>query len=156
MIPLDRWGGGIPRLSGFPKNGWQNVKLNNRGYEDTTRVMSRLKAVYRSQTIGCAGKKPHGGRHRAEWLGQLRRFRSKRQFWAYCGLALETRSSADYRFVNGQRERASRSHRQPASRERAARFIALRVSLLTVLGGGRVLHASDIRPDCRLVGSRSW
>ena len=33
------------------------------------------------------------------------RFRSKRQFWAYCGLALETRSSADYRFVNGQLER---------------------------------------------------
>jgi len=30
------------------------------------------------------------------------RFRSKRQFWAYCGLALETRSSADYGFVNGQ------------------------------------------------------
>ena len=33
------------------------------------------------------------------------RFRTKRQFWAYCGLALETRSSADYRFVNGQLER---------------------------------------------------
>jgi transposase len=25
------------------------------------------------------------------------RFRTKRQFWTYCGLALETRSSADYR-----------------------------------------------------------
>jgi hypothetical protein len=37
------------------------------------------------------------------------RFRTKRQFWAYCGLALETRSSADYRFVNGQLER----HRKP-------------------------------------------
>ena len=33
------------------------------------------------------------------------RFRTQRQFWAYCGLALETRSSADYRFVNGQLER---------------------------------------------------
>ena len=33
------------------------------------------------------------------------RFRSKRQFWAYCGLALETRSSADYQMVNGQLER---------------------------------------------------
>ena len=30
------------------------------------------------------------------------RFRTKRQFWAYCGLALETRSSADYPFGNGQ------------------------------------------------------
>jgi transposase len=30
------------------------------------------------------------------------RFRTKRQFWAYCGLALETRSSADYRLRHGQ------------------------------------------------------
>jgi transposase len=30
------------------------------------------------------------------------RFRTKRQFWAYCGLAVETRSSADYQFANGQ------------------------------------------------------
>jgi len=36
------------------------------------------------------------------------RFRTKRQFWAYCGLALETRSSADYRFVNGQLERTKK------------------------------------------------
>jgi len=36
------------------------------------------------------------------------RFRSKRQFWAYCGLGLETRSSADYGFVNGQLERRSK------------------------------------------------
>jgi hypothetical protein len=30
------------------------------------------------------------------------RFRTKRQLWAYCGMALETRSSADYRFVGGE------------------------------------------------------
>jgi transposase len=30
------------------------------------------------------------------------RFRTKRQFWTYCGLALETRSSADYRYQKGQ------------------------------------------------------
>jgi len=33
------------------------------------------------------------------------RFRSKRQFWAYCGFALETRSSADYRYEQGQLKR---------------------------------------------------
>jgi len=33
------------------------------------------------------------------------RFRTKRQFWAYCGLAIETRDSAEYRVVNGQVER---------------------------------------------------
>ena len=33
------------------------------------------------------------------------RFRTKRQFWTYCGLALETRDSGEYRVVNGQVER---------------------------------------------------
>ena len=36
------------------------------------------------------------------------RFRGKRQFWAYCGLALETRSSADYRLVEGELRRAQK------------------------------------------------
>lgn len=133
--------------------------------EDTTRVMGRLKALYRGQAVSCAGKKPYG-HHRGEWLAQLpdqgmqrraerlyeeldalqtlrrqarqdllaeshqhaavkllrsvpflgpirtallvawvqtpHRFRTKRQFWPYCGMGLETRSSADYGFVNGQ------------------------------------------------------
>jgi transposase len=137
--------------------------------EDTTRVMGRLKAVFRGQAIGCVGKKLYGKRHREFYLGQLargglrrraeylyqemdglqqlrrqarrelmvecrkhaaakllqsvpflgpirtalliarvqtpHRFRSKRQFWAYCGLAIETRDSAEYRMVNGQVER---------------------------------------------------
>lgn len=136
--------------------------------EDTTRVMGRLKAVFRGQAIGCTGKRLYGNR-RAEYLGQLgegglrrraerlyqeldllqqlrrearreliadcrkhaasrwlqsvpylgpiraavligrvqtpHRFRTKRQFWAYCGLAIETRDSAEYRIVNGQVER---------------------------------------------------
>ena len=33
------------------------------------------------------------------------RFRTKRQFWSYCGLALETHDSADYRVVHGQVQR---------------------------------------------------
>src|SRR5213078_60679 len=134
--------------------------------------MGRVKALYRSQAIACAGKKPYGRRHRREWLSKLseaglhrraerlyeeldalqglrraakrelvlesrkhaaakllrtvpllgairaawligrvqtpHRFRSKRQFWAYCGLALETRSSADYRFEDGQLVRAKK------------------------------------------------
>jgi transposase len=153
--------------------GTTTVKQLARSYlaltEDTTRVMSRLKALYRDQAIASAGRKPYGRRHREAWLERLKgaglrrraerlyqeldalqalrrearreliqecrkhaeakrlgtvpflgpirialligrvqtpyRFRSKRQFWAYCGLALETRSSADYRFVNGQLER---------------------------------------------------
>src|SRR6266566_1056797 len=33
------------------------------------------------------------------------RFRSKRQFWPYCGLAVVTRSSSDYEWVNGSARR---------------------------------------------------
>jgi transposase len=36
------------------------------------------------------------------------RFRTKRQFWTYCGLALETRDSAEYRVTDGQLERKRR------------------------------------------------
>ena len=155
------------------QNSTAAVKHLGRSYagltEDSTRVMGRLKALYRSQAIACAGQKPYAARHREEWLAKLsesglqlracrlyqqldllqelrrdarhdlilqcrqhseakllgsipwlgpirvalligrvqtpHRFRTKRQFWAYCGLALETRSSADYSFVNGQLER---------------------------------------------------
>jgi transposase len=37
------------------------------------------------------------------------RFRSKRQFWPYCGLAVVTRTSSDYEWVNG----AARRKRKP-------------------------------------------
>jgi transposase len=152
------------------------VKQLGRSYaaltEDTTRTMGRIKALYRSQAIACAGEKPYSLRHREEyllqlsepglqqrtrrlyqeldllqqlrrearrdlllecgrhaesqllrtipWLGPIRaallmarvqtphRFRSKRQFWAYCGLALETRSSADYQLMNGEPRRRSK------------------------------------------------
>jgi transposase len=140
--------------------------------EDTVRVMSRLKALYRSQAIATEGKKLYTRRRRELWLRQLTqagqryraermfqqldalqglrrqarrdlilecrkhttttvltsvpflgpiraavllarvqtplRFRSKRQFWAYCGLALETRSSADYQMVAGELRRAKK------------------------------------------------
>jgi len=37
------------------------------------------------------------------------RFRSKRQFRSSCGLAVRTRSSADYRFVGGDVRRAAKT-----------------------------------------------
>ena len=140
--------------------------------KDLSRVMNRLKAVYRSWAIPCAGRDVYYTRHRAEWLGKIReagvrrraerlyeqldmlqhlrqqarrelltesrkhaitaklrqipylgpirsalavaliqtphRFRSKRQLWAYSGLALETRISAEYRFVEGQVRRSKK------------------------------------------------
>jgi transposase len=37
------------------------------------------------------------------------RFRSKRQLWTYSGLGIETRDSAQYRFVRGQLQRAKKA-----------------------------------------------
>ena len=38
---------------------------------DVARVMTRLKAVYRSWAIPCAGKQVYAPRHRAQWLGKI-------------------------------------------------------------------------------------
>jgi transposase len=141
--------------------------------EDTTRVMGRIKAVFRGQAMslrgqevireaasrrvsgavrngrseaarrvslsgvgGCAAAAPPGqarddcgvpqvsgdqaGCSSVPFLGPVRaavligrvqtphRFRTKRQFWAYCGLALEMRDSGEYRMVDGQVERRKR------------------------------------------------
>jgi transposase len=37
------------------------------------------------------------------------RFRTKRQFWAYIGLALKTYGSGEYRFVGGQLQRSRKA-----------------------------------------------
>ncbi|MHB8412313.1 MAG: IS110 family transposase [Candidatus Acidiferrales bacterium] len=140
--------------------------------EDTTRIMSRLKAVFRSQAISCHGKSVFRPDHREAYLAQLptpglrqraellyqelqavhllrlqakremlaecrkhpamkslrsvpflgkvrtavligrvqtpHRFRTKRQFWSYCGLALETHDSAQYHVVHDQIQRKPR------------------------------------------------
>jgi transposase len=139
---------------------------------DLTRVMSRLKAIYRSWAIPCSGQQVYAPRYRAEWLAKIseagvcrraelyyqqfdalaalrqgarrellaearqhpalrllrqipsigpiraallialmqtpNRFRTKRQLWAYCGLALRTYTSGEYRFVNGQLKRSKK------------------------------------------------
>ena len=40
--------------------------------KDQTRVMNRLKAMYRSWAIPCAGRDVYYACHRAEWLGKIR------------------------------------------------------------------------------------
>src|SRR6476661_321958 len=141
--------------------------------KDLTRVMNRLKALYRSWAIPCVGEKVYSPRHRSAWLEQLseagvrrraeqlyqqldilllirrdarrellresrkhpahellrqipqlgpvrvallialvqtpHRFRTKRQLWAYCGLALQTYDSGEYRFVGGQLKRSKKA-----------------------------------------------
>src|SRR6195256_1395457 len=40
--------------------------------KDLSRVMNRLKALYRSWAIPCAGRDVYYTRHRAEWLGKIK------------------------------------------------------------------------------------
>jgi transposase len=155
-------------------HGTRTLKELARSYTalmaDCTRVMNRLKALYRARAIPCSGdgvyrkeERDHwlkklteaGARRRAEWLyqeldpllglrdtareamvtesrkhpahkllqsiaglGPVRvaqliaaidsphRFRTKRQLWAYSGLAVLTKSSADYRKVRGEVRKA--------------------------------------------------
>ena len=145
--------------------------------EDSTRVMQRIKALFRARGIRTAGKAVYHPRHRAEWLAKLPeggarfraeilcaeldvlrelrpraraamlaearrdpasavlrtipflgpvrvalilatmqtpwRFRTKRNLWAYAGLAVVTKSSADYVMVG---DRAVRRRRAPMTR----------------------------------------
>jgi transposase len=161
------------------EHGVRTLKELVRSYltitKDLGRVMSRVKAIYRSWAIPCTGKQVYGLRHRAEWLAKItepgvrrraefyyqqldglrslrqqvrremlaesrkhkawpllcqipsigpiraavligilqtpHRFRTKRQLWTFSGFGIETRSSADHRYVEGQLQRA----KKPAS-----------------------------------------
>ena len=158
------------------ENGVRTLKELARSYlavtQDLTRVMNRVKALYRSWAIPCAGQRVYAPRHRGEWLAKIteagvrrraefyyqqldalqtlrqqvrhallaesrkhkamkllrqipsigpiraallialiqtpHRFRTKRQLWAYSGLALKTHASGEYRFVQGQLQRSKK------------------------------------------------
>jgi transposase len=140
--------------------------------KDLGRVMSRLKAIYRSWGIPCTGKQVYAPRYRAEWLAKIseagvhrraefyyqqldalrplrqqvrqellaearkhsawkllrgipsigpiraaliiailqtpHRFRTKRQLWTYSGFGIETHSSAEHRYVDGNLQHAKK------------------------------------------------
>jgi transposase len=137
------------------EHGVRTLKELSRSYlaisGDQARVMTRIKALYRSWAIPCAGKQVYAPRRRSEWLGKVHesgvrrraefyyqqldaskllceipaigpiraaqliailqtphRFRTKRQLWAYGGLGIETHSSADHRYVDGQLQPSKR------------------------------------------------
>jgi hypothetical protein len=155
------------------EHGIRALKELGRSYltitKDVTRVMNRIKALYRSWGIPCTGTSVYAPRHRAEWLAKIvepgvrvraehsyqqldslhplhlqarrellqesyqhpavkllhqipsigpiraallvallqtpHRFRTKRQLWAYSGLAVETHDSGEYRYVRGKLQR---------------------------------------------------
>ncbi|HVH88205.1 MAG TPA: transposase [Terriglobales bacterium] len=57
------------------EHGLRSLKELVRSYltvtKDLTRVMTRVKAIYRSWAIPCTGKQVYAPRHRAEWLGKI-------------------------------------------------------------------------------------
>src|SRR6266853_481560 len=57
------------------EHGLRTMKELARSYltitKDLTRVMNRLKALYRSWGIPCAGNEVYAPRHRAEWLAKI-------------------------------------------------------------------------------------
>src|ERR1700719_3228239 len=161
------------------EHGLRTLKELVRSYltvtKDLGRVMTRVKAIYRSWAIPCTGKQVYAPQHRAEWLAKItepgvrrraefyyqqldalrtlrrqvrrelleeskkhpawkrlcqipsigpiraavllgivqtpHRFRTKRQLWTYSGFWIETYSSADHRYVEGQLKRS----KKPAS-----------------------------------------
>lgn len=56
-------------------HGLRTLKELGRSYltitRDQSRVMFRIKAIYRSWAIPCSGKEVYGSRHRAEWLAKI-------------------------------------------------------------------------------------
>jgi len=77
--------------------------------EDATRVMLRLKALFRARGIATAGTAVYHPRHRARWLAQLLEDGARFRAWAYAGLAVVTRSSADYTLSAGAPVRRRRA-----------------------------------------------
>jgi Transposase len=57
------------------EHGMRTLKELGRSYgtitKDLARVMSRIKALYRSWAIACSGTSVYALRHRAEWLGKI-------------------------------------------------------------------------------------
>ena len=67
--------GGYLRAVYHGQNGLRTLKELARSYlpmsQDLTRVMNRVKALYRSWGIGCAGRQVYAPRHRAQWLNRI-------------------------------------------------------------------------------------
>ena len=67
--------GGLLRPVYHGETGLRTLRELSRSYltisRDLTRVMNRLKALYRGWGIPCAGTQVYAPRHRSEWLGKI-------------------------------------------------------------------------------------
>jgi transposase len=117
------------------ESGVRTLRELGRSYvtvtQDLTRVMNRLKAIYRSWAIPCAGQEVYSPRHRAAWLEKLREAGVRRraqqlyqQLDCLLGIRKETR-----------RELVAESRKHPASAllQQIPRLGPIRVALLIAL-----------------------
>jgi transposase len=173
---------------------------------DLTRVMNRLKAIYRSWAIPCAGQQVYALRYRSEWLAKIsedgvrrraelyyqqfdalaalhqearrelliegrkhlamkllrqipsigpiraallialmqtpHRFGTKRQLWAYCGLALRTYTRGEYRFVGGREMSSTPKVQRPRSNSAGPPVVCLGLA-----EGAKAFCESELRQD---------
>ena len=99
--------------------------------KDLTRVMNRLKGLYRSRAIPCAGRKVYSPRHRASWLEQLTESGVRRRAeWLYQQLdtLMQLRREA-------RQELLAESQKHPASEllRKIPRLGPIRAALLIAL-----------------------
>src|ERR1700694_4412896 len=117
------------------ESGVRTLRELTRSYltitKDLTRVMNRLKAIYRSWAIPCAGQQVYSPRHRAVWLEKLREAGVRRraeqtyqQLDALMGIRKQTRN-----------ELLAESRKHPARKllEQIPRLGPVRVALLIAL-----------------------
>ena len=68
-------------------HGLRTLKELVRSYltitKDLSRVMTRVKAIYRSWAIACTGKQVYSPRHRSEWLGKIHEVGVRRRAECY-------------------------------------------------------------------------
>jgi Transposase and inactivated derivatives len=96
------------------EHGVRTLKELGRSYltltQDVTRVMNRIKALYRSWAIPCSGTTVYAPRHRAEWLAKIGepgvRVRAQRLYQQLDGLQPVR--------LEARRELLRESHKHPA------------------------------------------
>jgi transposase len=117
------------------ESGVRTLRELSRSYlaasKDLTRVMNRLKAIYRSWAIPCAGQQVYSPRHRAAWLERLRevgvRRRAERTY-QQLDFLMEIRKET-------RKELLAESRKHPARKllEQIPRLGPIRVALLIAL-----------------------
>ncbi len=117
------------------ESGVRTLRELSRSYlaasKDLTRVMNRLKAIYRSWAIPCAGQQVYSPRHRSAWLEKLRQAGVRRR-------AAQTYQQLDF-FLEIRKETRkellaeSRKHSASQLLQQIPRLGPIRVALLIAL-----------------------